>query len=175
MTQLQGVEFDHAGFVARFGPRSADYLTLMGSVLLATLLTLTTTSIGVGPGLCLAGLVWLTALASLVPIFTHRELRLSADGLRLTVRRPWFVAHRWFALRRLEVQPYSVDESRFIELRDLGDGSTQHLPFGTSIEEWKWWTRTLRDLCEVARTEPEVSDNPEARRHVMRLLADLQR
>jgi hypothetical protein len=169
------VEFDHAGFVARFEPRTSEYVTLAGSLFLAMLLTLSSVVFEVGPGLCLAMLVWFTALTTLVPILTHRELRLSADGLRLTVRRPWSTAHRWFSLRRLEVQPYSVDESHFIELREPGSSATQNLPFGTSIEEWKWWTRTLRDLSEVARTEPEVSDNPEAKQHVMRLLADLQR
>lgn len=176
MAPPPGIEFDHAGFVARFGPRTSDYLALGGSLALAALMTLLLALQWSAPTLCLTVAVWCAPLVAVLPLVTRRELRLSADGLRLTVTRPWSVRHCWFSLRHLALHPYTVDESRFLELQDLRTGQRRQLPFGLAVQEWEWWTRTLRNAIEAARAAPEPApDDPDARRQVTSLLSSLER
>lgn len=148
------VELNHAGFVARFGPRPRDFAGLIGGTLLAACASVW--SLSHGPVILFVGPVAAIgcALAAL-PALTRRELHLTGEGLRLVVRRPWGVRQRSYALRALDVQPVSVDEMRFLDLKDERTGEHDWLPFGEDHAQWRWWLETLRELCEVARSRGE--------------------
>lgn len=171
------VELNHAGFVARFGPRPRDFASVCGAFVLAVL----TVAWGLfhGPVIWLAGPVALLGFVlAALPSVTRRELHLTGDGLKLVIRRPWAVRQRSYALHALDVQPVSIDEMRFLDLQDERTGEREWLPFGEDHAQWRWWLETLRELCEVARNKGEdepLEEELQARLQMYSLISGLGR